>query len=517
MCGVIIFSALLVATPQVNAILDPDSKARIYAAYNTDPPQLQSEINAANWVAGQIEAAFEASGYSADNLTGESTNETIVLANAENDEDEYDRVAVFHFGHMAVGFNLGYQDNTGANISAAEIDSKISSTKYDFVFLWVCAQAQWYNSGMPVAWTSRTDLSHDGYHNPDNKDQVYIGFKNFSPQINNTTAFEGQTTDPLCYWIKDFYDYALRDSHSVKDSINLATTNFFGTSFTLSILNTGYSAWWSGIYNNETGEWEDQGYKEGQMRVFGDGNMFVFQPTLTISAGSGGYVTPSGTYRYTYGHNAIACAYPYDNYNFYEWKLDGQHYSWEQCVNVWMDDNHNLQSIFTYVPPPQYSLTISAGYGGTTSPSPGTYWYDAGTNVQVQAYATETDYDFDHWNLDGGYYSSNPTVTVTMNSNHNLDAIFTYNPPETHQLTVLCYDQYGWPGSVPLYIDGEFVGYTLNTYTVTEGDHTLYVPPVVGGYYYFYGWYDGSWDYNNPTTVGVYSDKTVTAYYTLYR
>jgi hypothetical protein len=43
--------------------------------------------------------------------------------------------------------------------------------------------------------------------------------------------------------------------------------------------------------------------------------------------------------------------------------------------------------------------------------------------------------------------------------------------------------------------------------------HMLAVPLQVG-YHILYAWYyDGDYHYNNPTTVSVYSDKTVTAYY----
>jgi hypothetical protein len=45
------------------------------------------------------------------------------------------------------------------------------------------------------------------------------------------------------------------------------------------------------------------------------------------------------------------------------------------------------------------------------------------------------------------------------------------------------------------------------------GQHTLEVPTQVG-YYIFYAWYyDGDYHYNTETTVSVYSDKTVVAYY----
>jgi hypothetical protein len=71
----------------------------------------------------------------------------------------------------------------------------------------------------------------------------------------------------------------------------------------------------------------------------------------------------------------------------------------------------------------QYRLTISAGAGGTTNPSPDDYYYDPDTAVQVTA-INYTNYVFDHWNLDGEYYSDNSTVTVTMYSDYTLHAVF---------------------------------------------------------------------------------------------
>jgi hypothetical protein len=192
--------------------------------------------------------------------------------------------------------------------------------------------------------------------------------------------------------------------------------------------------------------------------------------------------------------------------------VDGQVVA-EQDADVY---NHVTAQIYVgNNPPVEYSLDISAGYGGTTNPSPDTYYYVEDSEVQVQAYATEQYYYFDHWNLDGGYYSNNPTVTVTMNTNHDLDAVFTYDPPPPpeHDLTVLCYDQYNNPGYVSLYIDSEYMGLTMDTYSVEEGQRTLQVPDQVGDHYFYAWYYDGDYHYNNPITVSVYADKTVTACY----
>lgn len=75
-------------------------------------------------------------------------------------------------------------------------------------------------------------------------------------------------------------------------------------------------------------------------------------------------------------------------------------------------------------PPNCYSLTISAGSGGTTDPSPGTHDYVEGTSVTVWAYHDST-YEFSHWVLDGTTHNGE-SITVTMNSDHTLEAYFNY-------------------------------------------------------------------------------------------
>jgi len=162
-------------------------------------------------------------------------------------------------------------------------------------------------------------------------------------------------------------------------------------------------------------------------------------------------------------------------------------------------------------------LSISSGAGGTTNPSPSYYWNDLGTPVEVTA-VEYTNYDFDHWTIDGDYCTQNP-ITVTMTqSQHSLQAHFTYVGP-THQLTVLAVNQYGQPGYVPLYIDSHYVGTTGYTYTVTEGNHQIYVEsPLFGGGYHVFAcyYYDGIYNYSNPMTLSVTEDKTVTACYYTY-
>jgi plastocyanin len=66
----------------------------------------------------------------------------------------------------------------------------------------------------------------------------------------------------------------------------------------------------------------------------------------------------------------------------------------------------------------QYSLTVTAGTGGSVSTSGGTY--DDGTIVTITALPNDG-YEFVGWN---GSDSSDSTISITINSNTTLEALF---------------------------------------------------------------------------------------------
>jgi hypothetical protein len=144
-------------------------------------------------------------------------------------------------------------------------------------------------------------------------------------------------------------------------------------------------------------------------------------PTLTISATTGGTTTPTpGTYTYTNGTVVDVQAIPDTGYVFDHWELDGYNVSSMNPYTVLMDKDHALHVVFVQI---NCTLTITATDGGTTNPSPGIYTYVAGSNIQVAAIAN-TDYLIDYWKLDGNNVGATNPISITMDTNHTLHAVF---------------------------------------------------------------------------------------------
>jgi hypothetical protein len=142
---------------------------------------------------------------------------------------------------------------------------------------------------------------------------------------------------------------------------------------------------------------------------------------LTISASSGGTTNPAlGSYWYTKGTQVSVTAIPDTNYQLDHWLLDGNNAGSSNPITVTMGSPHTLKAVFRRI---QYSLSISATSGGTTSPSPGTYYYDAGTYASVSA-IPYANYTFSHWVLDESDAGSSNPKSVFMDAAHSLTAVF---------------------------------------------------------------------------------------------
>ena len=139
----------------------------------------------------------------------------------------------------------------------------------------------------------------------------------------------------------------------------------------------------------------------------------VTQYSLTVSAGVGGSVSTSGG-TYDDGTIVTITASPNDGYEFVGWNGSD---SSNSTISVTINSNTTLEALFSEVVT-QYSLTVSAGVGGSVSTSGGTY--DDGTIVTITA-SPNDGYEFVGWN---GSDSSNSTISVTINSNTTLEALF---------------------------------------------------------------------------------------------
>jgi hypothetical protein len=88
-------------------------------------------------------------------------------------------------------------------------------------------------------------------------------------------------------------------------------------------------------------------------------------------------------------------------------------------IKLTADQNHVVE-IYTRTQP---KLTIQSTVGGTTNATEGAYLYDTNTEVTVTATPSQG-YVFLHWLVDGKENSTNTQITVTMDKDHTLKAVF---------------------------------------------------------------------------------------------
>ncbi len=277
----ILFSAVLSVIPQAIA----SNKSEIYAALNSFPQQCSEEQVAAYWLQDQLSPFFAGAGYTVNPAVGENTRWDSVMMNAYNDEQQYDSIAVFHFGHQSES-NTAYQDNNAQTIGDYYIWPNTVQRKHSFVFIWVCDQGSSPipgpgRKGMPAAWTHRDGsglptLRENGYTDPDGLGQCYISFWKISPIISAYhQTFQDYACGALKWFIYYFYYYALaaNPTYTVQQSLNLASSVFFEVDYTLSPLYddaTPYYGWYPGMPNHPDPDYREPGWKAGKMRVFGD-------------------------------------------------------------------------------------------------------------------------------------------------------------------------------------------------------------------------------------------------------
>jgi uncharacterized repeat protein (TIGR02543 family) len=138
---------------------------------------------------------------------------------------------------------------------------------------------------------------------------------------------------------------------------------------------------------------------------------------LTISTTTGGTTEPApGTYT-QYDRTSVSIkAVSSSGYRFSGWSGDAS--GTTNPITIIMDSNKSITANFIR----QYTLTIAAGTGGTTNPSPGTYTHDSGTQVSITA-TPNSGYQFSGWS--GAASGTTNPITITMDNDKSVTASFT--------------------------------------------------------------------------------------------
>jgi hypothetical protein len=384
----ILLCAVMLLGMAISTVSATTYSSRIYGSLDGtpgyppgSPPQTQDEKDAYYDVSAQMLGYFEQNGHF--DTSCYTPTKQQVIGDIQYDESFYDRAMVFQFGHMA-GYGVGYVDNDGGHIMYSDISPYTGAGKYDFVFLWVCAQAYGGPSNQIVqAYFPYSNLRPDGYGlSADGSKKCFIGFDGFSPEIGNWgVTFGNQWTYPAEYFINDFYAYAVLDGYSISDSLNQASLAYFGTTYYSCILYSGYQAWYSGDQSGDPA-----GYYSGRMCVFGDGSMTFLQGYLTVSYDPNeGYTSVGNGWQNYNGVQVMAYTQP--GWYFDHWVLDGNQVIYGNPINLGMTQDHTLQAVFTNTPV-YCTLTFNALDTGNRQLYPNIYvdnqWVGTGyTSVQV--------------------------------------------------------------------------------------------------------------------------------------
>jgi hypothetical protein len=179
--------------------------------------------------------------------------------------------------------------------------------------------------------------------------------------------------------------------------------------------------------------------------------------TLTITTSAGGTTDPTpGIYLCINGTIANVTAMSDTYYVFEHWLLDDNNVGSASPYSVLMDSNHTLHAVFV---PINYTLTITATAGGTTSPALGSQAYNAGINVSVTA-IPDVYYSFDHWELDGVDVGSENPYSVLMDNDHVLHAVFATYDVAISDITL------------SKTVVGQGYGLSINVTVVNQGNFT---------------------------------------------
>jgi len=170
--------------------------------------------------------------------------------------------------------------------------------------------------------------------------------------------------------------------------------------------------------------------QSGTIKVSTSGTVtgnYKTQYYLTVKTDPASITTIAGEGWYDESTSVSLSAPAVANYQFSYWDVDDtSEGSGVNPIAIQINAPHTATAHYTQII--TYTLTIETTSGGTATPAPGTYTYNAGSTVQVTA-VPNANYVLDYWLLDGNNAGSANPYTVTMNNNHALKAVFKSLPP----------------------------------------------------------------------------------------
>lgn len=217
--------------------------------------------------------------------------------------------------------------------------------------------------------------------------------------------------------------------------------------------------------------------------------------TLNVTSSLGGTAVknPNQT-GYANGTSVQVTATPNTGYTFSGWSGDAT--GTTNPLSVTMNSDKNIVANFTLTPVITYSLNVIAN-NGVVVKNPNQANYNQGSTVQLTA-TPNSGYTFTGWSGDASG-TANP-LTVTMNSNKNITAIFTLIPASTYTLNVTA-------------VNGTVEKNPSQATYLAGTNVQLTATPNSG--YSFTGWSGDAAGSENPLLVQMNSNKNITAIFTL--
>ena len=217
--------------------------------------------------------------------------------------------------------------------------------------------------------------------------------------------------------------------------------------------------------------------------------------TLNVTSSLGGTAVKNPNQAgYANGTSVQVTATPNTGYSFSGWSGDAT--GTTNPLPVTMNSDKNIVANFTLTPVITYSLTVIAN-NGVVVKNPNQANYNQGSTVQLTA-TPNSGYTFTGWSGDATG-TTNP-LTVTMNSNKNITAIFTLIPASTYTLNVTA-------------VNGTVEKNPSQATYLAGTNVQLTATPNSG--YSFTGWSGDATGSENPLLVQMNSNKNITAIFTL--